>query len=76
VEQRTREDLYKAVLEYIENNKKEVEELKGEDKRLLEKTLEGFKRNGLALDTEKRQRVKEIKQKLSQLAIKYQQVVY
>jgi Zn-dependent oligopeptidase len=73
VEQRTREDLYKAVLEYIDNNPDAVSKLEGEDKRLLEKTIQSFKRNGLALETEQRIRVKQIKQRISQLAIKFQQ---
>ncbi|MBI3547608.1 MAG: Zn-dependent oligopeptidase [Elusimicrobia bacterium] len=38
--------------------------LTGEDARLVEKTLQDFKRNGLELSGEKRAKVKEIKQKL------------
>jgi saccharolysin len=49
------------MLEYVENHADAVSKLEGEDKRLLEKTLQSFKRNGLALEPEQRSRVKEIK---------------
>lgn len=57
-----RVDLYKSVLEYIENNPLEVSSIQGEDKRLLEKILQAYKRNGLSLPEEKQKKLKQIKE--------------
>lgn len=59
----TREDLYAALGAYAA--KKEA--LAKEDKRLLEKTLLAFERNGLGLPLEKREALKSIRKRLVQL---------
>jgi len=66
-----REDLYKALLDYKQNNPEEVSRLGPEEKRLLNINIRDFERNGLALPLEKRQRIKEIKQRLSELGITF-----
>ncbi|MEK7858449.1 MAG: M3 family metallopeptidase [Elusimicrobiota bacterium] len=58
-----REDLFKAVSAYAA--KKEA--LSGEKKKLLEKELLDFKRNGLLLPAAEREQVREIKKKLVEL---------
>jgi thimet oligopeptidase len=63
VEKESREDLYKAVVAFRSNNPAVVAKLSPEDKRLLDKTIEGYERNGLALSIEKRARMKEIKKR-------------
>jgi Zn-dependent oligopeptidase len=61
IEMDSREDLYKAILDYKQNNSSS-QNLTGEDKRLLEKTIQQFERNGLALPADKQARIKQIKQ--------------
>ena len=67
VEVFTREDLYKAVNEYAAKK----EELSGERKKLLEKELLDFKRNGLQFDAAKRAEIKRIKQRLVELELQF-----
>jgi thimet oligopeptidase len=67
-----RQDLYQAVLDYQTNNPS-AQNLTGEDKRLLEKMLLSYKRYGLGLPQDKQKRIREIKEKISQLGIKFQQ---
>jgi len=73
IEMETREDLYKALREYQTNNSAEIAKLSSEESRLFSKTLQSFERNGLGLEDSKKQRVKEIKLKIADLAIKFQQ---
>jgi len=58
-----REDLYNAVKTYADRK----ESLAGEDKKLLDKELLDFKRNGLMLPEEKRYQVKKIKERLVEI---------
>jgi thimet oligopeptidase len=67
VEVFSREDLYKAVLEYAAKG----ETLTGEPKKLLEKELLDFKRSGLALDPSKRAEVKKIRKRLVELELQF-----
>jgi thimet oligopeptidase len=67
VEVFTRENLYKALTEYA--GKKEP--LVGENKKLLEKELLDFRRNGLTLDPVQRRQVKEIKKRLVDLELAF-----
>lgn len=71
IEQELREDVYKAVLDYVQNNPEQVARLGPQEKRLLDKTIQGYERNGLALEEEKRNRIKEIKTRLSELSIEF-----
>ncbi len=67
VEIYTREDIYNALKAY--EDKKEP--LEGEDKKLLEKTLIEFKRNGLDLAGPKRAEVKTLKQEVVDLELTF-----
>jgi len=71
----TREDVYRALVECKENLQKSgvFSKMRAIDLRLIEKTIEEFERNGLALDAERRAKLKEIKQKLSEKSIEFQQ---
>lgn len=59
----TREDLFQAVQSYADRK----EALAGEPKKLLDKEILDFKRNGLLLAPEKRAEVKKIKQRIVEL---------
>ena len=59
----SREDLYKALKDYAAKK----EPLKGEDARLLEKTLLDFRRSGLELPAKTRDEVREIRKRLAEL---------
>lgn len=63
------EDLYKAVKEY--ESSKEASELLGANKKFLKETVEDFERNGFALPKEKRDDLKIIEDKLSDLGIQF-----
>ena len=63
------EDLYKAVKAYADSKPK----LKGEEKRLLEHTLRDFRRSGVALNAKDRAKLKEIKQQIAKLSIKFEE---
>jgi len=45
------------------------------EKRLLDKTIQGFERSGLALEPEQRKRMKVIKERMSNIAIQFEQNV-
>lgn len=62
-----REDLYKAVKAYADTNPK----LEGEQHRFLVFTLRDFKRNGMALPKEQRDRLSEIDNQLNKLGIEF-----
>ncbi|NUM80298.1 hypothetical protein HUU42_05775, partial [bacterium] len=63
------EQLYKAVKEYSETN--DAKKLTGYKKRFLDETLRDFERNGFALSKEKRDELKTIQNKLSDLSIAF-----
>lgn len=65
------EDLYRAVKAY--NESEEAKQLTGYREKYLRETVEGFERNGFALSSEKRKKLGEIKDKLSQLGTRFQQ---
>ena len=64
------EDLYRAVKDYSETA--EAKSLTGYKARFVEKTVEDFERNGFALPKEKRDELKIINDKLSDLSILFQ----
>jgi thimet oligopeptidase len=67
-----REDLYEAAKDAKNNSYDELDEI---DKRLVDRTLRDFRRNGLDLDDETKSKVKEIKEELSKLSIEFSQVL-
>ena len=64
----SRKDLYDVIIKL----QPLLETLTGEDRKLLEKTLSKFKKNGVGLPEEKRREFLELKNKLSELEIEYQ----
>mmetsp|Transcript_34523 Transcript_34523/g.67573 ORF Transcript_34523/g.67573 Transcript_34523/m.67573 type:complete len:675 (+) Transcript_34523:73-2097(+) len=72
VECSMRIDVYEAVLSYEQQRKDRGEELGGEAKRLVERMLRDFRRDGLALPEAKRDRVKELKKLLSEKEVLFQ----
>eukprot|EP01119_Soliformovum_irregulare_P009694 TRINITY_DN232_c0_g2_i1.p1 TRINITY_DN232_c0_g2~~TRINITY_DN232_c0_g2_i1.p1 ORF type:complete len:572 (+),score=214.58 TRINITY_DN232_c0_g2_i1:230-1945(+) len=71
IEMDSREDLYRVFVEFSKTDA--GKSLQGEDKRYLEKVINGFERNGLGLEPAARKRISEIKQKLSELSIRFSQ---
>jgi saccharolysin len=67
----TREDVYKAVKSVYDEYKAGKLILNGEDSRLVEKLETKFRRNGLALDKDTRDKVAELRKKLSNICIKF-----
>ena len=65
------ENLYRAVKDYSETA--EAKSLTGYKERFLQKTVEDFERNGFALSKEKRDQLKLINDKLSDLSLLFQQ---
>ena len=63
------EELYRAVKEYAQSS--EAKKLTGYKKRYLEETVRDFERNGFALPKEKRDELKTIQDKLSELGIAF-----
>ncbi len=63
------EDLYKAVKTYSELDS--AKELKGSYKKYLKETVDEFERNGFALPKEKRNELKILQDKLSDLGIQF-----
>jgi thimet oligopeptidase len=68
-----REDLYEAVREYSESA--EAKTLTGDEKRLLERTMLDYKRNGFGLPKEKRERVQELMNKLVELGTEFRRAI-
>jgi thimet oligopeptidase len=68
-EQSLNEDLYKAVKEYA--GTAEAKALTGERKYFLMLTLRNFERNGFALSKEKRETLKALTKKLSELSLQF-----
>ena len=64
------ENLYRAVKDYSETA--EAKSLTGYEARFVQKTVEDFERNGFALPKEKRDELKAINDKLSDLSILFQ----
>ena len=64
------ENLYRAVKDYSESA--EAKSLTGYQQRFVEKTVKDFERNGFALSKEKRDELKVINDKLSDLSILFQ----
>ena len=65
------ENLYRAVKDYSLTD--EAKGLSGYKAKFVKETVEGFERNGFALPEEKREQLKEINNKLSDLSLKFQQ---
>ncbi|OFX88267.1 MAG: hypothetical protein A2W99_09945 [Bacteroidetes bacterium GWF2_33_16] len=64
------EELYNAVKDYSKTS--EAESLAGHRKKYLKETIEEFERNGFALPIEKRNELKIIQDKLSDLGIQFE----
>lgn len=65
------ENLYRAVKEFSTTD--EAKQLTGYKAKFVKETVEDFERNGFALSKEKREELKIINDKLSDLSIKFQQ---
>ncbi len=58
-----REDVYKSIKAFAETNP----QLAGEDKKLLDETMRDYRRAGLALPSEKRKEVEQLRKQLAKL---------
>ncbi|KAJ2730338.1 metalloendopeptidase [Coemansia sp. BCRC 34962] len=70
IESMMREDVYRAVRAVFDNSD-EMASLGPEDRRLVEKMELEFRRHGLALDEDKREHLRKIKTRISELEIKF-----
>lgn len=70
IEQGSREDLYK-IFNKLFNETKNYDSLTDETKKYIKEINDGFKRNGLALPLEQREKIKEIQKKLSNLSLEF-----
>lgn len=70
IEQWSREDVYKVFQKLLDTVKDDAE-LDPESKRYLEKTITSFKRNGLALPSETREKVKKLQVELNNLRVQF-----
>lgn len=70
IESGLREDVFK-VIDKVFNDNKNNDNLDSETKRFIEKVHKQYARNGLSLPLEKREKIKELKQKLSTLSLKF-----
>jgi thimet oligopeptidase len=68
IESGMRQDVYAALKDVKE---KEYEKLDYDQKRLLDRMIRDYERNGLALEEENRNRVKELKNRLAKLCIDF-----
>ncbi len=66
-----REDLYKAVKDYVSNHPSEVAKLSGEQKRFLDFTLRDYRRAGMELDPKQRERLTEVQKEITKLGIEF-----
>ncbi len=66
-----REDLYKAIKAYADTNPK----LEGEQKRLMEFTMRDYRRAGMMLPSDKRDRLKAIEMELVKLGIEFETAI-
>lgn len=71
IEQSMREDVYQSIMEYT----KKKEKLELQDQRFLDRVVRDFKRNGLHLAENERNKIKETKKKISDLCIQFQKNV-
>ncbi|ELR17536.1 peptidase family M3 protein [Acanthamoeba castellanii str. Neff] len=71
IETAMREDIFKAFTEYY-NHTMPQETLTPVQRRLIEKTMHDFKKNGLMLSPEKREQLKAMRKKMSDNAITFQ----
>eukprot|EP01117_Protostelium_nocturnum_P003259 TRINITY_DN1420_c0_g2_i1.p2 TRINITY_DN1420_c0_g2~~TRINITY_DN1420_c0_g2_i1.p2 ORF type:complete len:759 (-),score=281.48 TRINITY_DN1420_c0_g2_i1:2611-4866(-) len=69
----SREDVFLALSDYQKKNKSKVEKLDDESKRLLEKILLDYRRSGMDLDKEARERIKELRNEMSEIKTQFQQ---
>ena len=69
VEAEMRVDVYESVMDFMNRCGNELE---GEDKRLADKAVRSFKRNGLMLSEEKRAKLADIKKRLAELSTEAQ----
>jgi len=69
IESGMRRDLYEALTTVRE---RQGNELQSDEKRLLDRMIRDFERNGLGLSQELQQRVKELKERMSKLSIEFQ----
>lgn len=67
VELQTREDLYRAIRAFSDTKPK----LEGEQRRLMEHTLRDYRRAGMELPPEQRQRLNEIKKQINKLSLDF-----
>ncbi|RXG59754.1 Thimet oligopeptidase, partial [Armadillidium vulgare] len=70
VEMSMRKDVFDRIVAFKE--KEGLSELNDEQKRFIEKLILAGKRNGLHLSEEKRSKIKEIKTRMSELSIKFE----
>ncbi len=68
-----REDLYAAVREYAATP--EAASLAGEEKRLVERTLRDYRRNGFELPKEQRERVQALMNRLVELGTEFRKAI-
>lgn len=71
IEVSKREDLYRAIKAYADQNPK----LEGEQKRFLEHTMRDYRLSGMMLPEDKRNRLKEIEKELSKLGIDFETAI-
>ncbi|CAI5757903.1 unnamed protein product [Candida verbasci] len=69
IEQWSREDVYKIFDKLYKSI--DVDSIDGESKRYLDKIITAFKRNGLALDKEPREKVKKLQVELNNLQVQF-----
>ncbi|KAJ1815000.1 metalloendopeptidase, partial [Coemansia sp. RSA 2599] len=70
IESMMREDVYKSVRAVLDN-KVEMDSLEPEDRLLVQKMEEEYRRNGLALSQGQRRELGDIRKRLSELSIKF-----
>lgn len=69
IEMGKREDLYQAVKEYADSKPN----LSGEQKRMLDFTMRDYRRSGMDLPKDKRDKLTEIEKELNKLSIEFEQ---
>lgn len=70
IDKSTREDLFR-VTRCVADNAQEMSSLDGESRRLVDKMMIAFRRNGLFLDTETRSLLKAKRTRLAELSVDY-----
>lgn len=69
IEQSMRHDIYTVVQGYI--SKTDLSTLGAEEARMLEKMEQSFRRSGLHLEQEKREELKDLRKRLSEVCIEF-----